>query len=332
MNSLKKITTNLTFALIVLTSATQQAVASSHHDALHAMGYQTLAVKKLPTGHDYLPVSFNNHDGHFILDTGATSVLNDRLAERFGWVAGSSHRFIDAAGIGGPIRIAYHRPDQVSIAGLPVALPEVGVTDLNAVSQGLFQATGVLIEGLVGQDLLLSQSALLDVGQSQLYLSGSQAPTTHQVPGDEVAQLLADHGFQRLPMKRLVFRDSPLVFNAVEVLINDQPGVLIMDSGAGRSMLHREHLAHFNLPGEDEQNGFTSGAGGQLAISLRDLDNITTHGLSLQLPAINVGDLSVLMAYIKSQTGIQVHGVLGQDVLQAHQAIIHGVADQWFVR
>jgi len=332
MKTFTSITTTLTFTWFMLTSMAQQAFAGSHHEALHAMGFQSLVLKKLPTGHDYLPVTFNNHNGQFILDTGAASVLNDRLAEQFGWDADSSHRHIDAAGIGGPIRIAYHRPEQVRIAGLPVALPEVGVTDLNAVSQGLLQATGVLIEGLVGQDLLFSQSALLDVGQSQLYLSGSQASTTHKESGDEVAQLLSAHGFQQLPMRRLQLSDSPLVFNVVEVAINGQTGLLLMDSGAGRSMLHRQHLAHFKLSVEDEQNSFTAGAGGQLAISQRDLDGFTSHGSALKLPAINVGDLSVLMAYIKQQTGVVVHGVLGQDVLQAHQAIIHGVADQWFVR
>lgn len=332
MNVLRSITSLLIFTLSLQVTTASVAEGGTYHQALQEMGYQSLAVNKLPTGHDYLPVTFNDYEGHFILDTGATSVLNDRLADRFGWDAASSHRHLDAAGIGGPIRIAYHRPDQVVIAGLPVALSEVGVTDLNAVSQGLLQATGVLIEGLVGQDLLISQSALLDVGQSQLYLSGRHVPVTHFQSGEAITDLLSDHGYQRLPMKRLAFSNSPLVFHAVEVEINGQSGILIMDSGAGRSMLHRKHLAHFNLADDDEQNSFTSGAGGNLAISQCDISLISTNGQQLKLDAINVGDLTVLMNYLKTQTGVLVHGVLGQDVLQAHQAIIHGVADQWFVR
>ena len=106
----------------------------------------------------------------FVVDTGAITVITQRLMDKYKLSSEDKLRSQNPAGAGGSIVIAAYWMDSMRIGDLDVPLEQIGVTDLNAVSEKLFNATGRLIDGLIGQDVLLAIHAIIDVSNQHLYL------------------------------------------------------------------------------------------------------------------------------------------------------------------
>jgi len=136
---------------------------------LGEQGFTTFKLTKLPTGHEIITVSINGQSGTFVLDSGAgrTVVRHDRLA-KFGLAPAADEQ--EGAGAGGSIAITSHPITTFSLDGRAVPLPVVYGTNLDSVAARLKAATGVEIDGVVGQDVLSGYAAIINIGTSELYL------------------------------------------------------------------------------------------------------------------------------------------------------------------
>ena len=98
---------------------------------------------------------------------------------------------------------------------------------------------------------------------------------------------------------------------------------MIIDSGASRTMLSSSQLANFGLDAAqviDVQS--SSGAGGAFSLQNIKVPAIAIGDFTTQQAHIFHNDLSPLLDFIKAETGVKVAGVIGQDILLKHQAVI----------
>lgn len=136
---------------------------------LVSQGFAVLKLSKLPTGHEVIDVVINGQAGTFVLDSGAgaTVLRHDRLT-KFGIVSGTDKQ--QGAGAGGSIAITRHPIGSIALDGQALPLRHVYSTNLDSVVGRLRAATGIEIDGVVGQDILSGFSAIINIGSSELYL------------------------------------------------------------------------------------------------------------------------------------------------------------------
>jgi hypothetical protein len=132
-------------------------------------GFAVFKLNKLPTGHEVIEVVINGEAGIFVLDSGAgvTVVRHDRLT-KFGIGLASNQQ--QGAGAGGSIPIISHPITSFALDGRAVPLSQVYGTNLDSVVARLKAATGVEIDGVIGQDILSRYAAIINVGSGELYL------------------------------------------------------------------------------------------------------------------------------------------------------------------
>ncbi|MBX9796256.1 MAG: aspartyl protease family protein [Sphingomonas sp.] len=163
----------LCFLMLMLVPASTVAAAApaptSVRAFLEGQGYHTFKLTKLPTGHETIEVTINGVSGIFVVDSGAggTVVHRARLA-KFGIEQASGEG--QGAGAGGNIAITSHPVKSLLLNGQPVPLDTVRATDLDSVANRLQAATGVVIDGVVGQDVLSAYAGIINIGASELYL------------------------------------------------------------------------------------------------------------------------------------------------------------------
>jgi predicted aspartyl protease len=157
--------------LMLIASNCISAQSTQAWDVATALGqnHELIQMSKLSTGHDVVEATINGQTGLFIVDTGAITVINQSLMNKYKLSSEDKIKSQNAAGAGGAIVIDTYSMDSMTLGELHVPLEHVGVTDLNAVSQGLFNATGQLIDGIIGQDILLAMHAIIDGSNQHLY-------------------------------------------------------------------------------------------------------------------------------------------------------------------
>lgn len=323
---------NLTF--VVLLIASNSLGAGSIDGTVFMAGlnrnYTLVQMSKIATGHDVLKASINGQTGWFIVDTGAISIINERLLNQYYIDSADKIKTQQAAGAGGLIEIDSYPIDELLLAGHQVPIKQVGSTDLDTVTLGLYNATGKMIDGLIGQDVLIAMQAVIDVAEQRLYIKNQQV--NHPVTGESERlnsesitheSAISELKVTALPLVPLRFKDYDLTFLTIEVTINNQQGLLIIDSGASRTMLSSSQLTDFGLGAAqviDVQS--SSGAGGAFSLQHIKVPAIAVGGFTTGQAHIFHHDLSPLIDFITSQTGVKVAGVIGQDILLKHQALI----------
>ena len=138
-------------------------------ELLEQQGFTAFKLTKLPTGHETVEATINGRSGIFVLDSGAgrTVVRHDRLA-KFGLAAADSAE--EGAGAGGSIAITSHAVESFVLDKQVVPLKQVFGTNLDSGATRLKGATGVEIDGVIGQDVLSGYAGIINIGASELYL------------------------------------------------------------------------------------------------------------------------------------------------------------------
>lgn len=293
-------------------------------------GARAVDLTRLSTGHATIQATINGVDGRFVLDTGAeATVLHaPRLARyRFDPAA-----WVDAeqgAGAGGVIEIRYYANAVFAVDDLSLPLPRVGSTDLGAVVTGLQNATGITIDGVVGQDVLVGMRGLIAVRQARLYLL--PAHQCSSTAGAECAPVLGSEMTTQLEPIKLVRLSTGLL--AAEMFINDVPGLFVVDSGSRLSYVHTGSLGHFGLSENDAvgSQSATSGAGGTLSVQTYRIDAARIADYSIRGQALAATDLSAVVDSLSQRANAEIHGVVGQDVLSTYDAIIDVAAGMLYL-
>lgn len=140
--------------------------------ALCLLGFSAVPVRKVDPGHQLIEASINGHKGNFVLDTGANvTVINASQAERFGLSSGGALRGlggtppVGASGDAHQIAI-----DSFKIGPITVRQSRVVTADLGQLLAALSKISGSQVSGIIGQDVLNEQRAIIDVARPMLYL------------------------------------------------------------------------------------------------------------------------------------------------------------------
>ncbi len=108
----------------------------------------------------------------------------------------------------------------------------------------------------------------------------------------------------------------------VGVAVNGKPAQFIVDTGAGRSVVHRPHADAFGLQSHGGQQGTAIGAGGATAVHQVSVNDFAIAGTRTSLDHLFAIDLTHVVRVLDPIVGSPVHGIIGQDILQAQHAII----------
>ncbi len=139
--------------------------------ALCALGYSSIPLRTLPSGHHVVDVSLNGRPATFVVDTGAgRTVIHQPYAQSFGLQAGGGP-VGTAIGAGGSTSVSRVGVNNLTIATTRTALTGVFALDLSHVVKALDPIVGSPVHGIIGQDVMQAQHAIIDVQQARLYLN-----------------------------------------------------------------------------------------------------------------------------------------------------------------
>lgn len=132
----------------------------------------------------------------------------------------------------------------------------------------------------------------------------------------DLSAFLDEKGFERVQLTKLASGHE-----AIEATINGVPGLFILDSGAGATVLHSDNTEKFGIEAAGKESTAT-GAGGQKAMRDANINSFAFEGLTLDLETISVMDLGGVVSALETANGVTVDGVVGQGILTDFSGII----------
>lgn len=138
---------------------------------------------------------------------------------------------------------------------------------------------------------------------------------------------LGQHGYSRVALSKLTSGHETL-----RVTINGVEGVFVLDSGAGASVVDNASLVKFALAPSTDQAEMATGAGGEIAVVRYPVQSLSVGDVALDLAEVRGMDLSGVVNALKSATGAEIDGVIGQDVLTRFSGVIDVRAQALFLR
>ena len=166
----------LAVAMAALSGCTGRAVPASAGaapnvaEAMCQMGFQAIKMRSLASGHHIVDATLNGKAATFAVDTGAgMSVLHAPYGPAFLGEATSTASGI-AIGAGGQTSLSQYAVQELTIAGTKANLKHIVAVDVGSVVKALEGFAGKPVHGIIGQDVMRAQHAVVDVQQSVLYL------------------------------------------------------------------------------------------------------------------------------------------------------------------
>lgn len=143
-------------------------------------------------------------------------------------------------------------------------------------------------------------------------------PATKSVESLPVAEFLTSKGYHELKLNKLATGHE-----TIEVEINGKPGLFVLDSGAGASVVNTDDLAKFDLVEDTSATHTTgAGAGGEVTFKTYKASSFKIGGQTFALDTVHALDLNHVVSAIQAATQVKVDGVIGQDVLTKYGGII----------
>jgi predicted aspartyl protease len=125
-------------------------------------------------------------------------------------------------------------------------------------------------------------------------------------------------GFTSVPLRRAAMTGHHLVTASV----NGREGVFVLDTGANVSVIDSDHAAHFRLATGATGQGPAIVLGGRNAARQVRIESLSLGDIPVRQRRIVLTDLGALGDALAPLAGGAVHGLIGQDVLKEHRAVI----------
>ena len=125
-------------------------------------------------------------------------------------------------------------------------------------------------------------------------------------------------GFTAVPLARTAATGHHLV----EATLNGRPGLFVLDTGANVSVVEDDHVDLFGLGEGSLVRGPAIAHAGNVAARQVAIDGLALDGVEIRQHRIAIADLGQLMNAMTPLAGGTVHGLIGQDVLNEHRAVI----------
>lgn len=122
-----------------------------------------------------------------------------------------------------------------------------------------------------------------------------------------------DHALCLLGFSAVPVRAVDPGHHLIDATINGQNGSFVLDTGANVTVISASEVARF---------GLSSGGGGAGTARQAAIDSFAIGPISVRQSRVVVADLDQLLGAFGRIAGTQVSGIIGQDVLNEHRAII----------
>lgn len=132
-----------------------------------------------------------------------------------------------------------------------------------------------------------------------------------------VDQAMCLLGFTAIPLRELLTGH-----HLVQARLNGKPASFVLDTGANRTVLHAPFAAEFGLEGKPIAVGGAIGIGGSVKASQATLQSLAIGGIDIRQRRIMMTDLTQVTKLLSPISGTRVYGIIGQDVLKEHRAVI----------
>lgn len=147
-------------------------------------------------------------------------------------------------------------------------------------------------------------------------------PTAGPVAYEPTIAGTVDHalcllGFSGAPLERLVTGH-----HLISGELNGRPARFILDTGANATVVNAAHATAFGLSDQRTQPGVAVGLGGSLRASQARIESLTLADVRIRQDTIMVADLSQLDGLLGRIGGGVIHGIVGQDVMAEHRAVV----------
>lgn len=109
--------------------------------------------------------------------------------------------------------------------------------------------------------------------------------------------------------------------HAVGVMLNGKPGLFLVDTGAGKTIVHTPSMKGFAMR-PAATLGVAANASGSVPFVAVDVSGFTVGGTPTRLSRIYAMDLSYLVDAVNAASAQPIQGLVGQDVLRDQKAVI----------
>lgn len=131
-------------------------------------------------------------------------------------------------------------------------------------------------------------------------------------------RFLSQKGFSKFCYQKLSSQHA-----IVNVSINGKQSHFVLDSGASVSVVNNDELIKFRLiPTSEIDNAQATGLGGNVNAQSFNVDSLKIQNFKTNTTHIFAMDLSHVVNALNSISSVPIAGVIGQDILVAHEAII----------
>lgn len=131
-----------------------------------------------------------------------------------------------------------------------------------------------------------------------------------------------DHALCLLGFAAVPVREVSTGHHLVEATINGRTGEFVLDTGANMTVIDRSNLARFGLSPASRDPGDAIGIGAGGRASRVPVDGFAIGPVEIRQNRVVSSDLGQLLIVLSRASGRTVDGIIGQDVLGEHRAII----------
>ncbi len=170
---------------------------------------------------------------------------------------------------------------------------------------------------IVGPLRALALAALLLARACRQDAAPAPAPEYNPEEAGTVDHAMCLLGFAAVPL-----REVSTGHHLVEATLNGEKGSFVLDTGANATVLDAGHVQRFRVGGRSGGSGGAIGVGGGGSANQVGITSLRVGPVDIRQRRIVTTDLSQLLGVMSRITGRTVYGIIGQDVLQEHRAII----------
>jgi len=134
-------------------------------------GYMPVPLRRVGNGLDTVTLSINGAAGTFLLDTGASnSVIDSRLLPKFRIAPQNLRRSDTAIGAGGDVTLSSYSITGLTFNRKNYPLREISTADISSIISAFQRDTGIKLDGIIGQDVMISFDGVIDTKSRTLFL------------------------------------------------------------------------------------------------------------------------------------------------------------------
>lgn len=123
-------------------------------------------------------------------------------------------------------------------------------------------------------------------------------------------------GFTAVPLRELLTGH-----HLVDVDINGRTAAFVLDTGANATVLHASYAEELGLD-ISQAPAAAIGLGGTLQAGQTRIESLAIGGVKLRQGRVLTADLSQIAKLLGPLSGGKVYGIVGQDVMKEHRAVI----------